>query len=265
MEVKNKIILIKPLKLSIDIKYLPNFIKLNQVELSNNYAFISVEVSESEPYTPKTVIGLDRNATGHIAVLADLSSGKVLKLGKKCPHIRNKYRNIKDNAKSKKKFKFLKKISRKEANVMKDLNHKIAKDIIQHCVKNQAILVIENLSGISKNRKGKKLNKILSGWSFYQLEQFLVYKAKIYGVPIAKINPEYTSQNCSICKRKGLRDGKNFKCEFCGHIDHSDVNAAFNIADRYFEDLFIIYSIIMKSILLEFNLIKPGYAQVSSV
>jgi len=149
-------------------------------------------------------------------------------------HIRNKYRNIRKSAQKQGAYKFVKKtLGRREANIMKDIDHKIAKEIIQYCVENKVGLVLEDLKGIRKQKsKGRKLNGIVNSWSFYQLESFLVYKALRYGVPIFKVAPHYTSQQCSRCNAIGIRNGKRFSCQQCKHTDHADVNAAFNIAQR---------------------------------
>jgi len=234
IQIKDKLLKIVPLNLVLNISYLPAFTKVNQVELSNEFAFISVEVAEAIVFSPTGYVGLDRNATSHIATLANPSNGKVAKLGKSCSHLRNKYRNIRKSAQKQGAYRFIKKqLDKREANIMRDINHKIAKEIIQYCLENKVGLVLEDLKGIRKQKlKGKKLNGIVNSWSFYQLENFLTYKALRYGVTIFKVNPHYTSQQCSRCGMIGVRDKKIFCCQQCEHTDHADVNAAFNIAQR---------------------------------
>ncbi|MBN1134338.1 MAG: transposase [Methanosarcinaceae archaeon] len=50
------------------------------------------------------------------------------------------------------------------------------------------------------------------------------YKSKLPGVPIAYIDPKYTSQTCSRCGYIGNRNDKNFECPDCGHVEDADVS-----------------------------------------
>jgi transposase len=56
----------------------------------------------------------------------------------------------------------------------------------------------------------------------------------LYGIPIIYIDPRNTSKSCSKCGsiNDTLGSSKLFKCSNCGHIDHRDSNAAFNIASK---------------------------------
>ena len=232
IEIEDNTIRLVPLKLILDTSYLPKFTKVNQVELDATYAYISVTVCEKESYQPKSFVGLDRNTNGHVAVCANLSSGRVLKLGKSALHKRNKYKSLRKTCQSKSKFSFLKKISKKESNVLRDMNHKISRKILDWCYESKSGLVLEDLKGIRKGKHSKSFNGTINSWSFYQLQTFLEYKAKLLGVPISYVDPAYTSQMCNRCSKIGLRTKKLFQCE-CGLIEHADVNAAFNIASKH--------------------------------
>ncbi|WP_172642233.1 RNA-guided endonuclease TnpB family protein [Allocoleopsis franciscana] len=95
--------------------------------------------------------------------------------------------------------------------------------------------VLEDLSGIRNQRRNKKVNKWISSWSFYQLEQFLTYKAEAKGRQVGYVDARYTSQKCSRCKQRHStnRHKSRFHCKTCGFKAHADINAATNIKDDY--------------------------------
>ena len=70
----------------------------------------------------------------------------------------------------------------------------------------------------------------LNSWSFHQLYKFIEYKVRLLGVELAYIDPHATRKKYSRCGHTGNRHSKQFECPHCGHVDHADVNAAFNIA-----------------------------------
>jgi putative transposase len=230
----DRVIRIPCLKLEFSYQFPNDFQKINQIEISENKIFVSVSVKELDGYEPKSFIGVDRNVTGHCVVLANEGSGKVLKLGKKSKHIHKKYSNIRKRLQKQSKLKQLKKIKTRESRIVKDLNHKISRKIVSFAKTSNAGIVLEDLKGIRKSKKHRKsFNYALHSWSFYQLEKMIEYKAKLLGVPISKIDPRYTSQQCSKCGLLGKRKGKHFECFHCGNVEDADVNAAFVIALRH--------------------------------
>jgi putative transposase len=204
--------------------------KIRQVELDKEFVYISYDIEEKKQFKLKKHIGVDLNTTGHCAVVAVKETGKVFKLGKKALFTHKKYLHIRKRLQKKGKFNVVAKIKRRESNITKDLNHKISRFIVNLAVKERGGVFLEKLQGIRKGRGGSKTFKYaLNSWSYYQLNKFIEYKALLAGVPLAYIDPAYTSKVCSRCGLVGYRNDKVFKCS-CGHADNADVNAAFNIS-----------------------------------
>ena len=201
--------------------------KINQMELDGIYAHICCTVKDEPQYKEAACIGVDLNATGHIAVAA--IDNKILKFGKEAPHIRRVYQSIRKKAQKNRAYKFVKKLKNKESRKVRNINHQISRKLVDTAKEKGYAVKLEKLTGIRKKKQGKKINGIKSNWSFYELQQFIEYKAKLLGVPVFYVAPQYTSQQCSRCGLIGDRQKKVFKCT-CGHIDHADANASFNIA-----------------------------------
>jgi putative transposase len=227
----NNVIYVPVIKKRITSWYdLTNIKKINQIEVSKEYYHISFEVDELPASNTTEWMGIDLNATEHMAVIA--IGNKILKRGKKTAHIKKKFLHLRKKLQKAAKYRLLKKIKNKEQRIIKDINHKLSREIVDIAKAKNIGIRMEDLTNIRENTK-KKSNKttrrIVNNWNFYQLRLMVEYKARICGVPVEFINPAYTSQACSRCKVIGIRKSKSFKCPTCGHVDHADANAAFNI------------------------------------
>lgn len=209
----------------------PGFAKIAQIECDNLYCFVAVEYPDTPAINPTGKLGIDLNTTGHCIVVADPDTGKVLKAGKQTLHIRQKYKAIRRQLQKEGKFTALKLLNSKESRVIRDINHKLSKHVVDIAAASNKGLQMEDLTNL-RTRTKKKTNRTfryaLNSWPYYQLRTMIDYKAKKLGIPVTVIDPAYTSQTCSRCGLLGTRIGKTFKCS-CGHVDHADANAAFNI------------------------------------
>ena len=173
----------------------------------------------------------DCNTVGNLCAIAVKETGKVYKLGKRALHVRRKYKAMRRRLQKKGKYKKVKNIGNKEQRICRDINHKISRKIVDLAVANKSVIRFENLKGIRKSKKNSKsLRGTLNSWPFYQLQKFVEYKAQQAGAEVIYIDPYMTSKCCSKCGHIGNRNKKNFECLNCGHFEHADVNAAFNIA-----------------------------------
>jgi len=136
----------------------------------------------------------------------------------------------------------------KERRWMRDVNHKLARHIVTHAQEQGVgIIRLEELAGIRphisqrtartsrganrrKAAKARKNNRMKNTWSFFQLTQFITYKAARLGSRVEQVDPAYTSQTCPACYARNTAEDRRYVCRECGWHGHRDAVGAINIA-----------------------------------
>ena len=132
-----------------------------------------------------------------------------------------------------KKMQALDRLRDKEKNFATTYNHMISKNVVEFAKKNQCEYI--NMEKLTKDGFN---NKILRNWSYYQLQQYIEYKAEREGIQVRYIDPSYTSQTCARCghiDKENRQTQEKFICTKCGFELNADHNASINIArsDKY--------------------------------
>jgi len=120
------------------------------------------------------------------------------------------------------------------------VSHRISKAIVSRAKATNSAIALEDLTGIrervNQQPRSKAERRRTNSWAFYQLRQFLEYKARVAGVSLILVPPAYTSQTCHQCLHihpdpaQSYRGGKSFKCGHCGWEGDADLNGANVIA-----------------------------------
>jgi putative transposase len=134
----------------------------------------------------------------------------------------------------------LQRLSGKERRFQVWVNHRISKAIVSRAKATNSPIALEDLTGIrervNQQPRSKAERRRTNSWAFYQLRQFLEYKARVAGVSLILVPPAYTSQTCHKCLHihpdpaQSYRSGKSFKCGHCGWEGDADLNGANVIA-----------------------------------
>jgi len=197
------------------------------------YLMVACDVETPMPIDVEGVLGID---LGIVNIVADSDgrsfSGAFIEDNRcKFAHRRrNLQRNGSKSAKRK-----LKKISGKQARFQKQTNHTISKAIVKIAYDTHRAIALEELGGIHEAPVRRKQRAKHANWSFYQLRQYIRYKAERVGIPVIFVDPRNTSRTCPSC---GCVDKANrktqsiFSCVSCGYSANADTNAAVNIAAR---------------------------------
>jgi putative transposase len=83
------------------------------------------------------------------------------------------------------------------------------------------------MTASGRGKRGLNRRILEQGWA--ALERDLAYKLEERGGTLVKVNPAFTSQECSACgtiDKRNRESQARFACRDCGFTGHADTNAA---------------------------------------
>ena len=197
---------------------------------------VTYEVEESNISDICNVVGIDRGINFVVATYdskhkSGFVSGKAIKQKRANYSRLRKELQMRHTPSSRRR---LKAIGQRENRWMQDINHQVSKALATGNPKH-TLFVLEDLTGIRNvTERVKTKNRYVSvSWSFYDLEQKLICKAKQNQSSVIKVDPRYTSQCCPACghTEKSNRNKKIhlFTCKNCGYTSNDDRIGAMNL------------------------------------
>jgi IS605 OrfB family transposase len=200
------------------------------------YIHLSLTVTIERKQKPEKVMGID---LGLIDLLVASVCGRTLFFsGGELACIRRHYTELRWKLQKAGAYRALKRLGNKEHRWVTDVNHKISRAVIEFA-KSYGVTKIrmEDLTGarwVKAQRREQRRDpgRSLHYWSFYQLQQFIAYKAALAEIEVEYVNSDLTTLTCSRCGEviKNRPKGRWFRCPRCKRIKHIDVNGAENIA-----------------------------------
>ena len=197
---------------------------------------VTYNIEESDISDICNVVGIDRGINFVVATYdsrhkSGFVSGKAIKQKRAHYSKLRKELQIRQTPSARRRMKA---IGSRENRWMQDVNHQVSKALVKNNPKH-TLFVLEDLSGIrnATERVRTKDRYVSVSWSFYDLEQKLIYKAKQNQSTVIKVNPAYTSQCCPVCGHieKANRNKKIhlFCCKNCGYKSNDDRIGAMNL------------------------------------
>lgn len=197
---------------------------------------VTYDVEESNISDICHVVGVDRGINFVVATYdskhkSSFVNGKIIKQNRSHYSKLRKELQMRQTSSARHR---LKAIGQRENRWMQDVNHCVSKALVENNPKH-TLFVLEDLSGIRKvtERVRMKDRYVSVSWSFYDLEQKLIYKAKQNQSTVIKVDPRYTSQCCPICghTEKSNRNKKIhlFTCKNCDYTSNDDRIGAMNL------------------------------------
>ena len=197
---------------------------------------VTYDIEESSISDICNVVGIDRGINFVVATYdskhkTGFVSGKAMKQNRAHYSKLRKELQMRQTPSARRR---LKAIGQRENRWMQDVNHQVSKALVESNPKH-TLFVLEDLSGVrsATERVRTKDRYVSVSWSFYDLEQKLIYKAKQNQSTVIKVDPRYTSQCCPVCGHieKANRNKRIhlFTCKNCGYKSNDDRIGAMNL------------------------------------
>src|SRR5262249_26088553 len=130
----------------------------------------------------------------------------------------------------------LKQTAGRERRFHRATNHCISKALVKKAVVSCKALALEDLFGIRERVTVRHEHRYeRHSWAFFQLRQYITYKAAQAGVSVHLVDPRNTSRTCSACghcEKANRTSQESFLCQRCGFATNADYNAALNISRK---------------------------------
>jgi putative transposase len=118
----------------------------------------------------------------------------------------------------------------------RDILHKASRQVVEFCQgKDVQMIAVGDVRDIQEGvALGRMANQKIGQWPHGQFVQYLVYKARQYGITVEQIPEDYSTRTCSCCGsvKEHAPRGRVYTCPGCGAVIHRDVNGASNICSR---------------------------------
>ncbi|WP_348613161.1 RNA-guided endonuclease InsQ/TnpB family protein [Halobaculum rarum] len=184
----------------------------------------------------RTVVGVDVNED-NVALTAVSKNGVEDTVIIDFPEIkfeRHRYFTMRKRIQKAGKWSMHDALTGREERFVRDRLHKVSRSVVEWTTRfERPCIVFEDLKEMpDRIDYGARMNRRLHRLPFRALQFYMSYKAAFENIPTVWIDPEYTSQRCSLCGhiKRANRNRKRFKCCSCGRQDHADRNASVNIA-----------------------------------
>jgi putative transposase len=195
---------------------------------------IACEIEHDAQLSTLPSVGIDRGISNTLA----LSTGELLSTPdvSRLERRKRKAQRILSRRKrgSNRYFKQRRRLSRimaKMARVRDHWQHEVTTDLVRRF----GHVVLEDLHVAKMVKTSRDLARGIHEQAWTGFADKLAYKLEERGGTLTKVNPAYTSQECSACgviDKRSRESQARFACRHCGFEEHADINAANNILRR---------------------------------